>query len=65
MKTEFELGSVDGPWSTLAGFSATLSRIPKALLLGDGTSRAPLAQVLLDRFGNYLAQRNLAEGCAA
>eukprot|EP00435_Cladocopium_sp_Y103_P028076 s483_g7.t1 len=28
-----------------------------ALLLGDGTSRAPLAQVLLDRFGNYLAQR--------
>ncbi|CAJ1400139.1 unnamed protein product [Effrenium voratum] len=28
-----------------------------ALLLGDGTSRSPLAQVLLDRFGNYLAQR--------
>jgi len=30
-----------------------------ALLLGDGTSRAPLAQILLDRFGNYLAQRTI------
>ena len=31
-------------------------------MLGDGTSRAPLAQILLDRFGNYLAQRCLARG---
>lgn len=35
-------------------------RCLEALLLGDGTSRAPLAQILLDRFGNYLAQRLLA-----
>ncbi|CAK9019983.1 unnamed protein product [Durusdinium trenchii] len=31
--------------------------VMEELLLGDGTSRAPLAQILLDRFGNYLAQR--------
>ena len=33
------------------------ARSLQALLLGDGSSRSPLAQILLDRFGNYLAQR--------